>query len=105
MRKLGKLPALKKREIPFERRLQNELKKRRVLFVKTKPTVAGFPDRCAAGFGALGLVEIKNEDTDLSERQESMHKKIAAHGVRVLVVHGPDVKAAARKVVAWLRRR
>lgn len=103
MRKLGKLPPIKKREVPFERRLQIELKKRGVLFVKLKPTLRGMPDRAAIGYGKIRLVEIKREDNDLSEVQAEFRDMLLRdYSVRVLVVHGPDVQAAARDICHWL---
>lgn len=103
MRKLGKLPTIKKREVPFERRLQRELKKHDVLFAKLKPTLRGMPDRAAIGFGKIRLVEVKKEDGELSDVQTEFHKMLLKdYGVLVVIVHGPDVKAAARKIIEWL---
>lgn len=102
-RKLGKLPPIKKREIPFERRLQIELKRRDVSFIKLKPTVRGMPDRLAIGYGRMRLVEIKREDGDLSGVQKEFRKMlIDKHGVRVVVVRGPHVKTAADAICKWL---
>lgn len=104
-RTLGKLPPIKRREIPFERRLQVELKKYGVLFVKLKPTLRGFPDRLAMGYGRIGLVEIKREDGELSDVQKTLRKMLREkYRTRVLVVRGPNVRDGARKIDAWLRR-
>lgn len=100
-----KLPELKKRERPFEYRLRDELDKRDVTFVKLKPTLEGFPDRLAIGFCRTQLVECKSQDGSLSETQILMHAKLAEHGISVLVVEGPNVKAAADIIYNALRRR
>lgn len=93
------LPELKKRERPFENRLRDALKTHGILFIKTKPTRKGFPDRLAIAFGKTQLVEIKRDkDAELSETQALMHKTLRNHGVRVLVVHGPDVEEAAYRI-------
>lgn len=98
------LPELKRRERPFEYALRDELKRRGILFVKCKPTIEGFPDRLAIGHGRTRLVECKRKDGELSETQGLVHRDIAKHGVRVLVVEGPDVKRAADTIELILRR-
>lgn len=98
-----KLPEIKQREIPFESRLRDELKKRGVMFVKNKPTLEGWPDRTAVGFGRIRLVEVKAQEGELSPVQEAMHARLKAHGVRVVVVYGPDVNRAATYILKGLR--
>lgn len=100
-----KLPAIKRRERPFEYRLRDELKKRDVMFVKCKPTIEGFPDRLAIGFKAMQLVECKREDGVLSETQLIMHRDLRKRGIFVLVVEGPSVKNAADRICERLRAR
>lgn len=96
MRKLKKLPPLKKRERPFEYRLRDELKKRGVMFVKVKPSVRGLPDRLAMGLGNMLLAELKREAGDLPDHQLAMHAEIKRlTRKRVLVVFGPDVEKQA----------
>lgn len=97
-----RLPELKRRERPFEYALRDELKKFGVMFVKCKPTIEGFPDRLAIAFGRTLLVECKRKDGELSETQVLVHRDLRAHGVGVLVVEGPDVARAARKIVRTL---
>lgn len=99
-----KLPELKRRERPFEYALRGELKKRDIMFVKTKPTIEGFPDRLAIAHGRTRLVECKRKDGELSETQVLVHRDLAKKGVRVLVVEGPDVKKAADTIELILRR-
>lgn len=100
-----KLPPIKKRERPFEYALRDELKRRRVMFVKCKPTIEGFPDRLAIGFGCTMLVEAKREDGQLSPTQKIVHRDIRRHGGFVHVAEGPSVKMAADKICELLRRR
>lgn len=92
--KLGKLPPLKKREKPFEYRLRDRLKTMGIMFVKCKPTITGFPDRLAIGLGTMRLVEVKREGEDPDDVQALVHRDIATHGPEVVVVRGPDVRAA-----------
>lgn len=99
-----KLPELKRRERPFEYDLRDELKKRDIMFVKTKPTIEGFPDRLAIGHRHTKLVECKRKDGELSETQVLVHRDLAKRGVIVLVVEGPDVKKAADAIERVLRR-
>lgn len=99
-----KLPELKRRERPFEYRLRDELKRRDIMFVKTKPTIEGFPDRLAIGHGRTRLVECKAKDGELSETQKLVHRDLARRGVKVLVVEGPDVRRAADTIERLLRR-
>lgn len=99
-----RLPELKKRERPFEYALRDELKRRDIMFVKTKPTIEGFPDRLAIAHGRTRLVECKRKDGELSETQVLVHRDLAKKGVRVLVVEGPDVKRAADTIELILRR-
>jgi len=100
-----KLPPIRKRERPFEYQLRDELKRRRVMFVKTKPTIEGFPDRLAVGHGCTMLVEAKREDGRLSPTQVLVHRDIRRHGGFVHVAEGPSVKVAADKIVELLKRR
>lgn len=101
-----KLPKIKKREIPFERSLRDELKRRGVGFVKLKPTINGFPDRLAIGHGHTKLVEIKREGEEARENQRVRHADLwRRYRVRVMLVAGPDVRAAANDVEHALRRR
>ena len=99
MKKLPKLPPLKKRERPFEYRLRDHLKKMDVMFVKCKPTIVGFPDRLAIGLGTMRLVEVKREDENPDDVQSLVHRDIAEHGTPVVVVRGPCVYDAA--IVIW----
>lgn len=96
--RLGDLRPLKRRERPFEYALRDRLKEMGVMFVKTKPTITGFPDRLAIGLGCLRLVEVKRGGGELSETQALVHRDIARHGPPVIVVEGPDVTAAADAV-------
>ena len=99
------LPELRSRERPFEYALRDELKSEGILFVKLKPTIEGFPDRLAIGFKRTRLVEIKRHGEPLSEVQKIRHRELwRDYGIEVLVVQGPDVKAAASKVSLALRR-
>lgn len=99
VRKMPKLPPLKKRERPFEYRLRDHLKTMDVMFPKCKPTIKGFPDRLAIGLGTMRLVEVKREDEDPDDVQSLVHRDIAAHGPEVVVVRGPCVYDAA--IVIW----
>lgn len=99
-----KLPEIKPRERTFEYALRDELKLRGVLFIKTKPTVEGFPDRLAIGHGSTRLCELKREGEGLSDVQRIVHADLKRRGVGILVLHGPDVKAAADEVETCLRR-
>jgi hypothetical protein len=99
-----RLPEIKKREVPFENQLRDELKKRGIGFVKNKPTIEGWPDRTLMGFGRIRLVEVKKEDGDLSEVQKILHRELVKkYGVKVIVVHGPDVRATADDLQRALR--
>lgn len=101
-----RLPAIKKREKSFERALRDELKRRGVGFVKLKPTIVGFPDRLAIGHGHTKLVELKREDEDARESQRVRHDQLRRkYRVRVMLVNGPDAKAAADDVERALRAR
>lgn len=73
------------------------------MFVKCKPTIEGFPDRLAVGFGAMILVECKREGESLSEIQRLRHRELRAHGAVVLVVTGPDVSSAVRAITQALK--
>lgn len=93
-----KLPQLKRRERPYESRLRDELKKQRILFVKCKPTVVGFPDRLAIGNARMRLCEIKREGGKLSDVQIARHAELKRHGIDVLVIEGPSVPNGVRAV-------
>lgn len=99
---VSRMRPRKKRERTFENALRDELKKMRIKFVKTKPTVSGFPDRLAIGFGAMKLVEVKREDETLEKHQEILHEELRRdHGVNVLTVW-PPVRTAAKLIRAAL---
>jgi hypothetical protein len=104
-----KLRPIKKRERSFEYQLRDELRDEYdILFIKTKPTIEGFPDRLAIGFGGYGanvLVELKREGEDLSETQKLVHAQLAKRGMPPIVVHGPHVATAAKIIQLELRRR
>lgn len=103
---LDNLPALKRRERPFENRLRTHLESYHAIdFVKTKPTRRGFPDRLAIGYRKVVFVEVKrDDDEELAAAQEMVHKELRAKGHTVLVIEGPDVKQAARDVMNALKR-
>lgn len=101
--KLKRLKPLKKRERPFEYDLRDELKRRHIMFVKCKPTLTGFPDRLAIGLGTTRLVELKREDEDLQDDQRIRIREIEEHGVKVLIINGPNVRRAANHVEAALK--
>ncbi len=98
------LPPLKKREKTFERALRDALGELGVMFVKLKPTIEGFPDRLAIGFGNMKLVEAKSKDGTLSEVQKILHKDLTAMGVEVIVLRH-DVRSATQTVCRALRER
>ncbi|HTR71739.1 MAG TPA: hypothetical protein VMH41_16110 [Mycobacteriales bacterium] len=100
-----RLPPIKRRERPFEARLRDRLKVYGVLFVKNKPTIVGWPDRTAVGFGEVGLVELKRDFEGLDEAQEILHGQILRdHGVRVLLVQsGFGLESCALAVVGFLK--
>lgn len=101
-----KLPPIKRRERPFEGRLRDRLKDYGVMFVKNKPTLTGWPDRTAVGFGELCLVELKRDFEDLDDEQEIMHREIARHGVGVLLIQaGYGLEECAVRIVGRLRDR
>lgn len=100
-----KLPEIKQREVTFERKLHDRLEAGGLMkFVKLKPTIEGFPDRLAIGFRRTRLVEIKREGESLSEMQVLVHRDLRKMGVKVLVIHGPDVEEAAYVIEMALRR-
>lgn len=104
MKRLGKLPPLKKRERPFEYRLRDELKKHDVWFFKIKPSRVGLPDRMAMGLGSWCLVELKREGEDLEPHQVTMHAEIRKRtGRRVLTVWTANMPGAVASVLAMLR--
>lgn len=96
-----RLPELKKREKSFEYRLRDELKKLGILFVKTKPTITGFPDRLAIG-EKMKLVETKAKDGVLSDAQIICHRDLRKLGHDVLVLRDQDPKKAAKTIQRWL---
>lgn len=98
-----KLPEIKQREHAFEYKVRDALKEHDVLFVKIKPTIEGFPDRLAIGNARTKLVELKREGESLSEMQELIHADLKDMGIEVLVVEGPDVKAAVKAITKALR--
>lgn len=100
-----RLPPIRPRERPFENRLRDRLKDYGVLFVKNKPTIVGWPDRTAVGFGRVGLVELKREFEDLDEAQEILHDELLRkHGVRVLLVQaGFGLEVCAMAVITYLK--
>lgn len=104
---LGGLRPIRKRERPFESRLQNYLETNyAVLFVKAKPTRVGWPDRTALGFGAIRLVEVKrDEKAGPDDGQEIVHAQIKElTGRQVVIVHGGmRIEAAASIVVGALK--
>lgn len=96
---LGNLRPIRKRERPFESRLQQYLETNyAVMFVKAKPTRIGWPDRTAVGYHAIRLVEVKRDAKAApDEGQEIVHSQILElTGNPVVVVHGdmPMDKAA-----------
>jgi hypothetical protein len=100
-----RLPELKRRERSFENALRDELKSRGVGFVKLKPTIKGFPDRLALGNGRAKLVEVKREGEEARLSQVARHRELKRkYDVDVLIVEGPDVKLAARRVIRALAR-
>lgn len=100
-----KLPEFKRREITFEHAVRDELKTRGIGFVKLKPTIIAFPDRLAIGHGRTRLVEVKREGEEARRNQIIRHAEIwTKYRVRVLVISGPDVRAAADLVEMHLRR-
>lgn len=104
-----KLKPIKKRERPFEYQLRDRLDKSYgIMFVKTKPTITGFPDRLAVGLGEMCLVEIKRKDEGLSDVQVIVHRDLAKRGIRVLVVFATDVNEVAgiiyRRLMSLARR-
>lgn len=105
VKRLKKLPPLKRRERPFEYRLRDELNdKHQVMFVKIKPSRRGLPDRMAIGLGNMLLVEVKREGEDLEEHQKIMHRKLYhTSGKRVLTVWlGGSLDAARIRIVQAL---
>lgn len=99
------LPELKRKERSFEYALRDELKTMGIGFVKLKPTIKGFPDRLAMGFGNTRLVEVKREDEEARRSQVERHKELwKKYRIRVLVIEGPDVRHAAHLIEADLRR-
>lgn len=94
----GRLRKLKRRERPFEYALRDALKPYGIMFVKCKPTIEGFPDRLAIASGEMRLVECKRENGSLSDVQKLRHRELRDHGVKVLVITGPDVRAGVRAV-------
>lgn len=100
-----RLPEIRQRERPFEYALRDELKLRGIGFVKLKPTIKGFPDRLALGFGRTRLVEMKREGEEARRSQVERHNELwKKYRVRVFVVEGPDVKQAAGVIELILRR-
>lgn len=86
--KLSKLRPIRKRERPFENRLRDALECERLLFVKSKPTRKGWPDRILIGFEKKRLVEIKREGADLSDAQVIVHRELwDRYRIRVIVIH------------------
>jgi hypothetical protein len=105
LEKLKNLRPIKKRERPWENRLRDELEDNfPVMFTKAKPTRTGWPDRIAAGYGNLRLVEVKRDDEDLDEGQVIMHRQLLAMDVRVIVVKSSmGLKQAALRIVRGLK--
>jgi len=101
-----RLPPIKRRERPFEARLRDRLKVYGVLFVKSKPTIKGFPDRIAIGFGRIGLVELKSQDGKLDESQIIFHHNVwRLHQVKILVVDsGMGIDGASKRVIRFLQK-
>lgn len=104
---IGKLPPIRRRERSFEYALRDELASHEVMFIKMKPTIKGFPDRLAMSWrGRMRLVECKRSiDEALDHAQEVVHGDLRDLGIDVVVVHGPDVKAAARIIMNALSAR
>jgi len=100
-----RLPGLKRRERSFEYALRDELKTRSIGFVKLKPTIKGFPDRLAMGYGKTYLVEVKREGEEARRSQVERHRELRKkYGIEILLVEGPDVKAAADYIEHRLSR-
>src|SRR5688572_3671468 len=98
-----RMKAFKKKEKTFEYALRDELKACGVLFTKLKPMLDGMPDRLAGGFSEMRLVELKREGEPLEPHQEAMHDMLSRrYGLTVITVWSPNVKAAARVIVAAL---
>ncbi len=85
---LGKLKPIKKREQSFDYKVRDALKDDSILFVRCKPTIVGFPDRLALGFGNMKLVEVKREDGELSDAQVIRHAELKRdYGIEVIVIN------------------
>lgn len=93
------MKKFKKRERTFESQLRDALHSQRVKFVKTKPTITGFPDRLAIGHGSMKLCELKAEDEELRRAQEVRHEELLRdYGVEVLVFDR-DVSRSVLKIL------
>lgn len=104
MRPLRLKPRKKRSgEIAFEGELVKALSVLNVMFVKVKPTQAGFPDRLALTYpNRMRLVELKGWNGELSPVQIQVHKELALIGVPVLVLKKKPIDEAAREILRFL---
>lgn len=97
------MPRQNGKNTAYERDLETFFYKRVRLMggrvIKLAPMQAGIPDRLVFfDKGRMYLVELKRDDTDLSEIQKVWHARLRAMGHTVVVLHG---KA---EIVEWIRQ-